>query len=177
MIIIQIILFFTLTAIVHYFKRAVVYCCWQANLWLVHPELKDSPSCNIFLELSDLKDRALVYVMTVRAPVQHLSFQGTIRGEHLKVDEHKLYSVIRPAWKVGDCILHVDDLILELPCLLQVPVTKRKLIHRLISEDCRITMLATDGTYMYRLSQSVQLLTDKNSYQKLIQELQARAAI
>ena len=36
-------------------------------------------------------------------------------------------------------------------------------------------MLATDGTYMYRLSQSVQLLTDKNPYQKLIQELQARA--
>ena len=103
---------------------------------LVHPELKSAPACNIFIELSDLKERALIYVMTVRAPVQNLSFHGQLRAEHLKVDEHRLYSVIRPNWTLGECALNVDELLLDLPCLAPVPLIKRKVVQRLIHEDC-----------------------------------------
>ena len=35
---------------------------------------------DIFIELSDLKEGALIYVMTVRSPVQNLSFQRTTFG-------------------------------------------------------------------------------------------------
>ena len=39
-----------------------------------------------------------------------------------------------------------------------------KIVQRLIHEDCRVTMLATDGAYMYRLSRNPHLINDKSPY-------------
>ena len=49
-----------------------------------------------------------------------------------------------------------------------------KIVQRLIHEDCRVTMLATDGAYMYRLSRNPHLIDNKSPYSGLIKELQIR---
>ena len=67
-----------------------------------------------------------MYVMTVQAPIAQLHFTGNLKVSDLIVDNHRLYSVLRPNWNAGSCALRVRHLSLELPSLVPIAFYKRK---------------------------------------------------
>jgi len=161
--------------IVFFGKRLIRYCCRQANLLIVHPELRRHPKVEVYLEMHCGEERVLLYLMTIRAPIQKLHFNGTLLPSCLIMDNHRLYSVLRLEWKESGCQLRVGTLLLDLPCLLLVPLYRRKKVQRILEKDYECAVIATDSVYLYRLEADHNYMIDQQRpYAKLIEDLRER---
>ena len=155
-------------------KRAVRFCCRQANLLIVHPELRQHPKVEVFLEFHGGEERVLVYLMTIKAPINQLHFSGNITQQHFTIDDHTIYSVLRPNWNSMDCELKVEQLVLELPTMIAVPLNKKRKVHRLLDKPCSCSLIATDSLYLYRLETKPQQMDENKPYAALIKDLRAK---
>jgi len=162
-------------AIVFLGKRMVRFCCRQANLLIIHPELRRHPKVEIYLELHCGEERVLLYLMTIRAPIQRLHFHGKLLPVSMTLDNHKLYSVLRLQWKESGCQLRVRNLVLDLPCLLLVPIYRKRRVQRIMQKEFDCTVIASDSVYLYRLeTEHNHLLEQQQPYAKLIEDLKER---
>jgi len=164
-----------LMAIIHSGRRVIRYCFRQANFLIVHPELRRHPKVEIFLELWAGRERQLIYVFTVKAPVSQLKFRGKLTREHFNLDNHRWYSVLRPSWSAAECSLRVRNLDLVLPCMIPIALHRRKKIQKILNLEFESDLIATDSLYFYRLTDNeTHVLNERQPYAHLIKELKER---
>ena len=155
------------------------YCCHQAEVLNTHPVMRKHPRARIYLEFYSGHQRVIIYVMTIKAHVSHLQYMGELLPDNVRIDNYPLYSVLRLDWNAGACQLTVDSIGIELPHLVQVPLHKRKRLTEVLAASCTCTLIAQDGLYLYKLTDSRKgALTQitKGPYSELIQELSYRAS-
>jgi hypothetical protein len=160
-------------------RRLCQCCCREASIMVTHPTLKRHPRVELYLELHSGHERVLLYLMTVKAHVSRIHFEGNIVPESLQLDNHTFYSVLRINWSVGKCALRLHDIKMELTPLLQVPMIKRAKLQAIMSMKPKFQcfVLAVDGLYYYRLgdnTHSVIPSTTVSPYTELIRELQEK---
>jgi hypothetical protein len=154
-------------------KKLIRFCCREANVFIEHPSLRQHDKVDIFLEFHSGHDRALLYLMTVRANVSRLHFDGELGPSQFTIDKNILYDILRPDW--SSSVIHIDDVELQMPVLVPIPLYKRARIQNILNKACIIELIATEGAYLYKLKpRHNQPISRDNPYSPLIRELRKR---